>query len=63
MKRFGGHEVYPNDILARQRGWFWRPGNNTYTGKDQTIHAKKEGKYLLFGDEKFFINLLNMIIF
>jgi large subunit ribosomal protein L27 len=46
VKKFGGHEVYPNDILARQRGWFWRPGNNTYTGKDHTIHAQKEGNYI-----------------
>lgn len=43
IKRFGGHEVYPGDIIARQRGFKWHPGVNTYVGKDHTIHSKVEG--------------------
>jgi large subunit ribosomal protein L27 len=42
IKKFGGQEVFPNDILARQRGFKWRPGRNTYVGKDHTIHAATE---------------------
>ncbi len=42
-KKFGGNEVYPNDILVRQRGWKWRPGINTLTGRDNTIISKIEG--------------------
>lgn len=30
-------------ILAKQRGFKWRPGVNVYYGKDHTLHAAKEG--------------------
>jgi ribosomal protein L27 len=33
----------PNDIIARQRGFKWKPGKNVIVGKDQTIHAECEG--------------------
>ena len=26
LKKFGGEEVYPNDIIARQRGFKWKTG-------------------------------------
>lgn len=42
VKKFGGQEVFPGDIVARQRGFKWHPGKNTYWGKDHTIHAKCE---------------------
>lgn len=42
VKRFGGEEVFPGDIIARQRGFKWHPGENTYYGRDHTIHAKCE---------------------
>eukprot|EP00825_Cyclidium_porcatum_P021605 TRINITY_DN24038_c0_g1_i2.p1 TRINITY_DN24038_c0_g1~~TRINITY_DN24038_c0_g1_i2.p1 ORF type:complete len:131 (+),score=19.26 TRINITY_DN24038_c0_g1_i2:62-454(+) len=44
IKKFGGEEVFPGDIIARQRGFRWHPGDNTYYGRDHTIHAKCEGK-------------------
>lgn len=44
VKKFGGEEVFPNDILIRQRGFKWKPGQNTYVGKDHTIHSKLEVK-------------------
>lgn len=33
----------PNDIIARQRGFKWKSGENVIVGKDHTIHAKVEG--------------------
>lgn len=42
VKKFGGQEVFPNDILLRQRGLKWKPGKNTISGKDHTIHSKIE---------------------
>jgi ribosomal protein L27 len=39
----GDQEVYPNDIIARQRGFKWKSGKNVIVGIDQTIHAKVEG--------------------
>jgi large subunit ribosomal protein L27 len=44
VKKFGGQEVFPNDIVIRQRGLKFHPGKNTILGKDQTIHSKIEGK-------------------
>jgi large subunit ribosomal protein L27 len=29
----------PNDIIARQRGFKWKPGKNVIVGKDHTIHS------------------------
>lgn len=42
VKKFGSEEVFPNDILIRQRGFKWKPGKNTSVGRDHTIHAKCE---------------------
>ena len=43
VKKLGGNEVQPGDIIARQRGFKWHPGQNTYVGKDHTIHSRIEG--------------------
>ncbi len=43
VKRQSDNFVYPNDIIVRQRGWKWRPGLNTLTGRDNTIISKIEG--------------------
>lgn len=43
MKILGEQEVYPNDIIARQRGFKWKSGKNVIVGLDQTIHARVEG--------------------
>lgn len=42
VKKFGDEEVFPNDIIIRQRGFKWKPGKNTLVGKDHTIHSKIE---------------------
>ncbi len=43
VKRFGGQEVSAGEILIRQKGFWYRPGKNTYLGKDWTIHACLNG--------------------
>ena len=43
IKKFGGQAVFPNDIIARQRGLKWKPGDNVRVGKDHTIKSKIEG--------------------
>jgi large subunit ribosomal protein L27 len=43
VKKFGGEVVIPGNIIIRQRGTKYRPGENTGLGKDHTIFAKKEG--------------------
>ncbi|RDD61090.1 50S ribosomal protein L27 [Ferruginivarius sediminum] len=43
VKKFGGERVIPGNILIRQRGTKWHPGDNVGMGKDYTIFAKTEG--------------------
>ena len=44
VKKFGGEAVIPGNIIIRQRGTKWHPGENVGIGKDHTIFAKSEGK-------------------
>jgi large subunit ribosomal protein L27 len=43
VKKFGGEAVIPGNILVRQRGTKWWPGQNVGLGKDHTIFATVEG--------------------
>lgn len=44
VKKFGGEEVIPGNIIIRQRGTKVHPGDNVGIGKDHTIFALVEGK-------------------
>ena len=44
VKKYGGEHVIPGNIIIRQRGTKWRPGQNVGLGKDHTIFALIEGK-------------------
>lgn len=44
VKKFGGEAVIPGNIIVRQRGTKWHPGDNVGMGKDHTIFAKSAGK-------------------
>ena len=43
VKKFGGDVVVPGNIIIRQRGTKYHPGENVSIGKDHTIFAIKEG--------------------
>ncbi len=43
IKKFGGEAVIPGNIIVRQRGTKWHPGDNVGMGKDHTIFAKVSG--------------------
>lgn len=43
IKRFGGEIVKAGNILVRQRGAKWEPGQNVRVGKDDTIFALIDG--------------------
>jgi len=43
VKKYGGEAVIPGNILIRQRGTKWWPGENVGMGKDHTIFAMTEG--------------------
>ena len=44
VKKFGGEAVVPGNIIIRQRGTKYHPGENVGIGKDHTIFATVEGK-------------------
>ncbi|MGD1074940.1 MAG: 50S ribosomal protein L27 [Thermodesulfovibrionales bacterium] len=43
IKKFGGEFVRAGNIILRQRGTQWHPGQNVGTGRDYTIFALIDG--------------------
>ena len=43
VKKFGGEQVAPGNIILRQRGTQWHPGDGVDMGRDHTIFAIREG--------------------
>lgn len=43
IKKFGGESVISGNIIARQRGNKWWPGEGVGEGKDHTIYAVTDG--------------------
>ncbi|GHT81677.1 50S ribosomal protein L27 [Betaproteobacteria bacterium] len=54
VKRYGGQFVLAGNILVRQRGTEYHPGDNVGIGKDHTLFALKDGtvKFLVKGDKR-----------
>ena len=44
VKKFGGEEVLAGNILVRQRGTKFWPGDNVGMGKDHTLFALTNGE-------------------
>jgi large subunit ribosomal protein L27 len=44
VKKFGGEIVVPGNIIARQRGTTWHPGNNVGMGTDHTLFSLINGR-------------------
>ena len=44
VKKFGGERVLACNILVRQRGTPYRPGDNVGVGTDHTLFAKIPGR-------------------
>lgn len=43
VKIFGGQKIKAGNIIVRQKGTKYHPGENTDVGKDYTIFALKDG--------------------
>ncbi|KAE8224706.1 hypothetical protein CF319_g2451 [Tilletia indica] len=43
VKRFGGQFVRAGEIIVRQRGTKWHPGDNVELGRDHTLFATQSG--------------------
>jgi len=44
LKLFGGEHAIAGNIIARQRGTKWHPGQNVGLGKDHTLFALVDGQ-------------------
>jgi large subunit ribosomal protein L27 len=47
IKRYGGEFVVPGNIIVRQKGTKYKPGNHVGLGRDYTIYS------LIIGQVKF----------
>ena len=43
VKRYGGQGVIPGNIIVRQRGTKFHPGDNVRMGRDFTLYSVAEG--------------------
>ena len=43
LKKYGGQEVSAGNIIVRQRGTKFHPGNNVGCGRDHTLFATADG--------------------
>ena len=46
IKKFGGEAVVAGNIILRQRGTKWKPGQNVGLGRDHTIFALIDGRVM-----------------
>jgi large subunit ribosomal protein L27 len=44
VKKFGGEQVVPGNIIIRQRGTRWHAGPHVGMGRDHTLFALVEGQ-------------------
>jgi len=44
VKKFGGESVLAGNILVRQRGTKYHPGDNVDMGRDHTLFSKVDGQ-------------------
>ena len=60
VKKFGGEKVLAGNILVRQRGTAYHPGENVGLGRDHTLFALIEGqvKFTVKRDERRFVSVL-----
>ncbi len=57
VKKFGGEPVLAGNILVRQRGTNFYPGDNVGIGRDHTLFAKATGhvKFLTKRDDRTYV--------
>ena len=60
VKKYGGEAVLAGNILVRQRGTKFWPGQNVGMGKDHTLFAKETGavKFTTKRDDRTYVNVV-----
>ncbi len=61
VKKFGGEAVIPGNILIRQRGTKYYPGDKVGIGRDHTLFALAEGhvQFSRGANGKTFVSIVN----
>jgi len=60
VKKFGGEIVKPGNIIIRQRGTKFYPGENVGIGKDHTLFALEKGSVKFNKSQgKTFVSIIN----
>ncbi|WP_412058104.1 50S ribosomal protein L27 [Bartonella sp. DGB2] len=62
VKKFGGEAVIAGNIIIRQRGTQWHPGDNVGMGKDHTLFALTDGTvaFRAKANKRTFVSVLPM---
>ena len=60
VKRYGGQDVNAGEILVRQRGTKFHPGQNVGLGRDHTLFAKADGavKFTTKRDDRCYVSII-----
>jgi len=58
VKKFGSEWVEPGNIIVRQRGTKFKPGENVGMGRDHTIFAKVSGHVKFEGSGDKYISVI-----
>jgi large subunit ribosomal protein L27 len=60
VKKFGGEKVAAGNIVIRQRGTKWWPGDNCGMGRDHTLFALVDGavKFTTKRDDRTYVNIV-----
>ena len=60
VKRYGGQHVLSGNILVRQRGTKFYPGENVGLGRDHTLFATAEGavKFTRKRDDRTYVSII-----
>jgi large subunit ribosomal protein L27 len=60
VKKFGGELVKAGNIIVRQRGTRFHPGQNVGLGKDYTLFAKSDGfvKFEIYDKSRKWVSVL-----
>ena len=61
VKMFGGQHVRTGNVIVRQRGTKFHPGENVGRGKDDTLFALAEGKVKFTRGAKHRVNVLPVV--
>jgi large subunit ribosomal protein L27 len=60
VKKFGDEAVIAGNIIIRQRGTRWHPGENVGMGKDHTLFALTDGqvKFYVGREERQYVKVV-----